>query len=151
MAQRFYPAVLERGERGVFGVWFPDFPGVVTAARTQEEAMAKAEKVLAQGAEDLAFEGRTVPDPTAFDRIALPAGCEVIALVAVGLDPPDQSERVNVYLPKSLLKRVDRLAKELGMSRSSFFGFAVTNAIALAERYGAREAWATAGRPKPRR
>ena len=82
--------------------------------------------------------------PSFFDRITLPAGCEVIALVAVGLDPPDLSERVNVYLPKSLLKRVDRLAKELGMSRSSFFGFAVTNAIAMAERYP--EAWAEAGR-----
>jgi predicted RNase H-like HicB family nuclease len=131
MAQRFYPAVLERGERGVFGVWFPDFPGVITAAATQEEAMAEAEAALAQGAEDLAFEGRTMPEPTAFDRIALPHGCDVVALVAVGLDPPDQSERVNVYLPKSLLKRVDRSAKELGMSRSSFFGFAVTHAIAM--------------------
>jgi predicted RNase H-like HicB family nuclease len=144
MAQRFYPAVLERGEHGVFGVWFPDFPGVVTGARTHEEAMAKAESALAQGAESLAFEGRTMPEPTAFDRITLPPGCEVIALIAVRLEPPDQSERVNVYLPKSLLKRVDRLAKDLGMSRSSFFGFAVTNAIAMAERYP--EAWAESGR-----
>jgi Ribbon-helix-helix protein, copG family len=45
------------------------------------------------------------------------------------VDPPDPSERVNVYLPKSLISRVDRRAAELGMSRSSFFGLAVTTAL----------------------
>ena len=35
-------AVLERGEHGAVGLWFPDFPGCVAAARTQEEAMARA-------------------------------------------------------------------------------------------------------------
>src|SRR5262249_44526134 len=38
-------------------------------------------------------------------------------------------QRVNVYLPKSLIARADRRAAELGMSRSSFFGLAVTNAL----------------------
>jgi Ribbon-helix-helix protein, copG family len=36
---------------------------------------------------------------------------------------------VNVYLPKSLIERVDRRAAELGMSRSSFFGLATANAL----------------------
>jgi predicted RNase H-like HicB family nuclease len=133
MAQRFYPAVLERGEHGVYGVWFPDFPGVVTGARSQEEAMAKAEDALAQGVEDLAFEGEILPEPTALDEIVLPKGCDFVAFFAVGVEPPDQSERVNVYLPKSLIARVDRRAADLGMSRSSFFGWAVTTALTLRE------------------
>ena len=33
-------------------------------------------------------------------------------------------ERVNVYLPKSLLERVDTFASAAGMNRSSFFGLA---------------------------
>ncbi|HZC15825.1 MAG TPA: type II toxin-antitoxin system HicB family antitoxin [Caulobacteraceae bacterium] len=129
MAQRFYPAVLERGEHGVYGVWFPDFPGVVTGARSQEEAMGKAGEALAQGAEDMAFEGRTLPEPTGLDKIALPEECEFVAVFSVGVEPPDQSERVNVYLPKSLIARVDRRAAEIGMSRSSFFGLAITRAL----------------------
>jgi predicted RNase H-like HicB family nuclease len=133
MAQRFYPAVLERGEGRVYGVWFPDFPGVVTGARSQEEAMAKAGEALAQGAEDLAFEGKPLPEPTALNEITLPDGCEFVAFFAVGVEPPDQSERVNVYLPKSLIARVDRRAAELGMSRSSFFGWAVSTALTLRE------------------
>ena len=133
MAQRFFPAVLERGEGRVYGVWFPDFPGVVAGARSQEEAMAKAGEALAQGAEDLAFEGKPLPEPTALDEIALPEGCDFVAFFAVGVEPPDQSERVNVYLPKSLIARVDRRAAELGMSRSSFFGWAVSTALTLRE------------------
>jgi predicted RNase H-like HicB family nuclease len=132
MVQRFYPAVLERGEGGVFGVWFPDFPGVVTGARTQEQAMAKAGDALAEGVEDVAFfEGSALPEPTALDQITLPDGCDFVAFFAVGVEPPDQSERVNVYLPKSLIARIDRRAAEFGMSRSSFFGWAVTTALTL--------------------
>jgi predicted RNase H-like HicB family nuclease len=130
MTQRFYPAVLERGEGGVYGVWFPDFPGVVTGARSQEEAMGKAEAALARGAEDLAFEGQPMPEPTNLDEIALPDGCDFVSFFAVGVEPPNQSERVNVYLPKSLLKSADRWAAELGMSRSSLFGLAITRVLA---------------------
>ena len=139
MTQRFYPAVLERDEGGAFGVWFPDFPGVVAATRSQEEAIALAANALAQGAEDLAFDGRPMPEPTPFDAVALPKGCDLVALVAVGVEPPDQSERVNVYLPKSLIKRVDKRATEIGMSRSSFFGFAVSLALGTPGRM--LEAW----------
>jgi predicted RNase H-like HicB family nuclease len=131
MAQRFYPAVLERGDAGAYGVWFPDFPGVVTGARSQEEAMAKAGDALADGVEELAFEGRGLPEPTGLDAIDLPEGCDFVAVFAVGVEPPDQSERINVYLPKSLIVRVDRRAAEFGMSRSSFFGWAVTTALSL--------------------
>lgn len=131
MTQRFYPAVLERGEGGVYGVWFPDFPGVVTGARSQEEAMAKAGDALAKGVDERAFEGREMPEPTAIEAIAIPEGCDFVALIVVGVEPPDQSERVNVYLPKSLLTRIDRRAAELGMNRSSFFGWAVTAALGM--------------------
>ena len=71
----------------------------------------------------------TVPVPTPIEHIALPRGCDLVAYFIVGVDPPDPSERVNVYLPKSLIGRIDRRAAELGMSRSSFFGLAATAAL----------------------
>jgi predicted RNase H-like HicB family nuclease len=129
MKRRLYPAVLERGPKGTFGAWFPDFPGCVAAGKSQEETIEKAENTLAQ-AVDLLFEhGRPLPQPTPIERIALPKGCDLLAYFMVGVDPPDPSERVNVYLPKSLIGRVDRRAAELGMSRSSFFGLAATTAL----------------------
>ncbi len=127
--QRFYPAVLERGPKQTFGVWFPDFPRCVAGGVTQEDAMARAQEALARAVQTLAEHERPLPPPTAFEKIALPADCEFVTFFAIGAEPPDPSERVNVYLPKSLIGRADRRAAELGMSRSSFFGYAVSTAL----------------------
>jgi predicted RNase H-like HicB family nuclease len=135
LPQRFYPAVLERGEHGAVGVWFPDFPGCVAAARSQEEAMALASGALEAAMRGCAEREERLPEPTPVQDIVAPAGSDVIGIVAVGATPPDPSERVNVYLPKSLIERIDRLAAELGMNRSSFFGMA---ASAMIDRHAGR-------------
>jgi predicted RNase H-like HicB family nuclease len=129
MKKRLYPAVLERGPKGTFGAWFPDFPGCVAGGKSQDQTIEKAENTLAQAVDALAEHGRPLPEPTPIERIVLPKGSDLVAYFIVGVDPPDPSERVNVYLPKSLIGRVDRRATELGMSRSSFFGLAATNAL----------------------
>lgn len=129
--QRFYPAVLERGPKQTFGVWFPDFPRSVAGGVSQEEAMARAQHALAQAVQALAEHERPLPAATAFEKIALPADCEFVTFFAVGVEPPDPSERVNIYLPKSLIRRADGRAAELGMSRSSFFGYAVSAALSV--------------------
>jgi predicted RNase H-like HicB family nuclease len=129
MKRRLYPAVLERGPKGAFGAWFPDFPGCVAGGKSHEEAIDKAENALAQAVDVLAEQGRSLPQPSPIEHILLPKGCELVAYFIVGVAPPDPSERVNVYLPKSLIARVDRRAAELGMSRSSFFGLAATTAL----------------------
>ena len=129
MKKRLYPAVLERGPKGAFGAWFPDFPGCVAGGKSQEAAIAKAETTLAQAVDQLAEYDRPLPQPTPIEQIVLPRGCDLVAYFIVGVDPPDPSERVNVYLPKRLIVEIDRRAAELGMSRSSFFGLAATTAL----------------------
>src|SRR4030088_36899 len=129
MKRRLYPAVLERGPKGTFGAWFPDFPGCVAARKSQEETIEGPEQELAQAVDGLAEHDQGPPLATPIEHIALPRGCDLVPYFIVGVDPPDPSERVNVYLPKSLIGRVDRRAAELGMSRSSFFGLAATNAL----------------------
>ena len=135
MKRRFFPAVLERGPKGTFGAWFPDFPGCVAGGRSQQEAVERAENALAQAVDALAEHDRQLPEPTPVEAIALPKGCDLVAYFIVGIDPPDPSERVNVYLPKSLIARADRHAAEHGMSRSSFFGLAVSSALATMPRF----------------
>jgi predicted RNase H-like HicB family nuclease len=129
MTQRFYPAVLERGAKDTFGVWFPDFPGCVAAAKSQEDAIARAQRALAETVDALAEHERPLPDSTPFEKIKIPKGCDFLAFFAVGVEPPDPSERVNIYLPKSLIARADKRAAELGMSRSSFFGLSISGAL----------------------
>ena len=150
MPQRFYPAVLERGAHDTFGVWFPDFPGCVAAARSQEDAMAKAQEALAHGVDTLTERNEPLPAPTAFDAIAIPKGCRFVAFFAVGVEPPDESERVNVYLPRSLIARVDRQAAEFGMSRSSYFGLAASRLLAGAAGLGPIPALTAYVTPPPR-
>ncbi|MCC8937232.1 type II toxin-antitoxin system HicB family antitoxin [Bradyrhizobium sp. Arg68] len=129
MKRRLYPAVLERGPRGTFGAWFPDFPGCVAAGKSQEDAIGRAEEALAQTVDGWAEQGRALPEPTPIEQIVPPKGSDVAAYFIVGVDPPDPSERVNVYLPKSLIARIDKHAASIGMSRSSFFGFAASIAL----------------------
>jgi predicted RNase H-like HicB family nuclease len=129
MKKWLYPAVLEHGPKGTFGAWFPDFPSCVAGGKSQHETIEKAEHKLAQAVDALAEHDRPLPQPTPVERIVLPKGCDFLAYFIVGVDPPDPSERVNVYLPKSLIRRIDKRAAELGMNRSSFFGLAATTAL----------------------
>jgi predicted RNase H-like HicB family nuclease len=131
MTKRFYPAVLEKGAKGTFGVWFPDFPDCVVAGRSQEEVIAKAEIELSTAADTLAERDAALPEPTPFEAIVLPKGCRLVAYFVVGVEPPNPSERVNIYLPKNLLARADQAAAQLGMSRSSFFGLAISTIIGV--------------------
>jgi predicted RNase H-like HicB family nuclease len=129
--QRFYPAILERGAKQTFGVWFPDFPRSVAAGTSQEQAMARGQEALARAVESLAEQEHPLPEPTPFEKIAIPKDCDFVTFFAVGVEPPNPSERVNIYLSKSLIVRADRRAAELGMSRSSFFGYAVVSALTV--------------------
>src|ERR1700755_1470687 len=129
MKRQLYPAVLERGPKGTFGAWFPDFPDCVAGGRSQADTIERAETKLAQAVVAVAEDDRPLPQPTPIEAIVLPKRCDLVAYFIVGVDPPDPSERVNVYLPKSLIGRIDARAAELGMSRSSFFGLAASKAL----------------------
>lgn len=150
MVQRFYPAVLERGPKQSYGVWFPDFVGCVAGGASQEQAIARAQEALAQAVESLAEQDKPLPEPTSFDRIEIPKDCEFVAFFAVGVEPPDPSERVNIYLSRSLLGRADRRAGELGMSRSSFFGYAISMALSMPAFPGMGHVVPVSGRSKLR-
>src|SRR5262249_32314369 len=97
--------------------------------RTHEETIEKAEHALAKAVDALVEQGGPFPEPTPIERIVLPKGSDFVAYFIVGVTPPDPSERVNVYLPRSLIERIDRHAAEHGMTRSSFSGLAATYAL----------------------
>jgi predicted RNase H-like HicB family nuclease/Arc/MetJ family transcription regulator len=129
VVKKFYPGVLERGARSTFAVWFPDFPGCVAAGISQDDALEKAEQALAQKVDELSEREQPLPASTPFASIAIPKRCTPIAYFAVGVEPPNPSERVNIYLPKNLIAQADKRALELGMSRSSFFGLAISSLV----------------------
>jgi len=125
MAAILYPAVLERGEGASFAIWLPDWPDVVVADLSQAEVVARAERALAIAAEGKVERGEPMPKPSDWNTFHVPADCDLVVRLAIKVTPPDKSERVNVYLPKSLIEQVDKVASEWGMTRSSLFGLAV--------------------------
>ncbi|SFO00174.1 Predicted nuclease of the RNAse H fold, HicB family [Mesorhizobium sp. NFR06] len=66
---RQYVGLIHKEDGSHFGVSFPDFPGVVTAGATVDEARELAEEALAFHVEGMIEDGKTVPPPTPLEHI----------------------------------------------------------------------------------
>jgi predicted RNase H-like HicB family nuclease len=113
-----------------YGVSFPDFPGVVTAGATLDEARALAEEALAFHLEGLAEDGDAIPEPSSLEAVMADPDNRggVAILVAVKADPC-RSVRVNITLPQELLAQIDRYAQQHGLTRSRFLAQAAKGVL----------------------
>ena len=66
---RQYVGLIHKDTGSHFGVSFPDFPGVVTAGATVDEAHELAEEALAFHVKGMIEDGKAVPLPTQLDEI----------------------------------------------------------------------------------
>jgi predicted RNase H-like HicB family nuclease len=117
----FFPAIME-SEGGAYGVYFPDLPGCVAVGETATEAAKHAADALALHLEGLVQDGLPIPEPSDLAAVQADPSGLVAAKILVGAAEPTISERVNVWLPKILLERIDRRVAALGggASRSGF-------------------------------
>ena len=134
MTRRTYPAIVEAATDG-YGVGFPDLPGCVSHGLDYETALRSAEEALSLHLEGMTEDGDVFPEPLRLSDIAhdYPIRADYgpnAAWALVTVEAPDAAERVNVYLPKSLLERVDRRAAAAGLNRSSFFANAAREYMA---------------------
>ena len=123
---RHYIALIHKDADSDYGVSFPDFPGCVTAGSTLQEALTMAQVALAEHMKILAQDGETIPAPSELDRIM--ARREHRDGAAILVPAPERDEkivRVNVTLPKGLLKRIDAVAE----NRSKFLAGAAEQAL----------------------
>ena len=118
-----YPIAIEAGTKTTaFGVIVPDLPGCFSAGDTLDEAMAGAEEAAAAWIDAALDSGLAIPAPSSLDVLRGNAefadwAWGVIALDLALLD--DTSERVNITLPRRVLKRLDAQARAAGESRSA--------------------------------
>ncbi|WP_325063031.1 type II toxin-antitoxin system HicB family antitoxin [Gluconobacter thailandicus] len=107
-----------------FGVIVPDLPGCFSAGDTFNEAIDNAQEAMALWIEDALDNCNTVPAPSDLDTLRATgqwSGSEWI-WGFVDIDPAlldEKFERVNITLPRRVIARLDRVAKEAGESRSS--------------------------------
>jgi predicted RNase H-like HicB family nuclease len=119
-----YPIAIEPGNDTVaFGVVVPDLPGCFSASDTLDEAMAGAEEAAAAWIDATLDAGNPIPTPSSLDAVRQNPEFAGWTFGVITLDPAlldDTIERVNITLPRRVLKRLDALAQAAGESRSGY-------------------------------
>ena|SRR5206468_8048865 len=104
MKRRYFPAQIE-GEEGSFSVWFPDFPGCVSAGDTIEETIESAHEALAFHIAGMIEDGEQIPAPS---QPQLEDGSIAVAMVGASL--PGKKKRVNVMIDEGVLAAIDAVS-----------------------------------------
>ena len=114
-----YIAYLHKDSKSDYGVSFPDFPGCVTAGKTLEDARRKAAEALALHLKGMMEDRQAIPAPSTVDDIANdPAAKQAVAfLVPANLE---KTVRVNITARESQIEKIDRLARQAGLTRSAY-------------------------------
>ena len=130
-----YPIAIELGsEAFAFGVVVPDLPGCFSAGDTLEEAVAGAEEAAAAWIDASLDSGEPIPAPSDLESVRQNPGFSGWTFGIIDIDPgllDDTVERVNITLPRRVLRRLDALARAAGESRSGYIA-----KLTIAERRG---------------
>jgi predicted RNase H-like HicB family nuclease len=119
-----YPIAIEPGTDTIaFGVIVPDLPGCFSAGDTLDEAIAGAEEAAAAWIDATLDAGSAIPPPSSLDALREGPDFAGWTFGVITIDPAvldDTTERVNITLPRRVLKRLDALARAAGESRSGY-------------------------------
>ena len=127
---RRYIGIIHKDPKSDFGVSFPDFPGVVTAGTSLDDARAMAEEALAFHIEGLVADGEVIPEPSSLEEImALPDNRDGVAILVAVKTETRKAVRVNITLPEDVLEQIDRYAAAHGFTRSGFLTKAAKRAM----------------------
>ena len=119
-----YPILIEEGtETTAFGVVVPDLPGCFSAGDTLDAALDAAKEAAAAWLDAALDGGDAVPAPSSLDAVRHLPAYRGWAVGVLELDPAlfdDSIARVNITLPKRVLRRLDDLAEARHQSRGAF-------------------------------
>jgi predicted RNase H-like HicB family nuclease len=129
-ALKNYIGLIHKEDSSDFGVSFPDFPGVITAGRSLDDARAMAEEALSFHVEGMIEDGELLPEPSSLEQVMADTDNQsgVAILVSVRTNTP-KAVRVNVTLPEDTLAKIDQYAEAHGYTRSGFLALAAKRAI----------------------
>jgi predicted RNase H-like HicB family nuclease len=125
-----YIGILEQDPGTLWGIYFPDLPGCVTAGETAEEALSRAPEALRLWVEDALDCREQLPTARSVEELRRdPDISEALSLgraaaVVFSLTPEEET------FDAETLKAIDRAAKQRGVSRSAFLRQTVLEKIA---------------------
>lgn len=119
-----YPILIEEGTaKSAFGVVVPDLPGCFSAGDTLDEALDAAREAAAAWLDAALDSGQKVPTPSTLEEARRLPDYQGWAVGVIELDAAlfdDRIERVNITLPRRILRRLDELASARHQSRGAF-------------------------------
>jgi len=115
-----YIAYLHKDKGSDYGVSFPDFPGCITAGSTLEEARAMASEALAMHVAGMRADGDPLPQPSTLDDLRGDPTMKGAVAFLTELREPEETVRINITARKSQIAEIDRHARAMGLTRSSF-------------------------------
>ena len=125
-----YIALIHKEAASDYGVSFPDFPGVITAGATLDEARAMAEEALGFHIDGLIEDGQAIPEPSSLEQVMTdPVNRDGVATLVPVKARAARIVRINVTLPEDVLADIDHYAKAHGFTRSGFLAQAAKRAI----------------------
>ncbi len=101
----------------------PDLPGCFSAGDTLDEAITNAEEAIAAWIDAGLDAGEAVPAPSPIDVLRANVDFDGWNYGVVDVDPAsldDATERVNITLPRRVLKRLEATTAAAGESRSGY-------------------------------
>ena len=115
-----YPALID-GEKGAYGVTFPDLPGIVAMGKTMDEALMNAEEALRDGALEAEHDGESLAAPSALEDIETPAGQALVSIPLIRLS--GRSVRAHLNLDAEVAAFIDSEARRRKMTRTAYISW----------------------------
>lgn len=129
-----FPIAIHKDDGSVFGVTVPDIPGCHSWGDTISQSIANAKdaiyshiETLLELGEQADFVASSVDDLVTREEYA-GAVWAVVEVDLAALDP--KPERVNISLPRFVLRRIDEYTKTHHETRSGFLARAAMHALA---------------------
>ncbi|MFW8564983.1 type II toxin-antitoxin system HicB family antitoxin [Orrella sp. 11846] len=123
-----YPIAIEQGDdTKAWGVVVPDLPGCYSAADEGiDQAIENAKEAIELWIETALDAGDSIPPPTSIANHQADPDLKGWIWAIVEIDPAvmdETVERINITLPRRILKRLDDQAKSSGQSRSGYVAY----------------------------
>ncbi len=120
-----------------YGVTVLDLPGCYSAGETIDEAIDQAREAIECHVEAMLQEGESIPSAHSIEqhRANPDYAHGIFAFVDVDINKlAGASERINITMPKLILRRIDAYAKKASLARSTFIANAALEYIKNHER-----------------
>lgn len=112
-----YPALID-GEKGAYGVTFPDLPGIVAMGNTVDEALVNAEEALRDYAIEAEKDGEKISLPSAFERLEVPRGNTLVTVPLIRVT--GRNVRAHMTLDEGVAAFIDGESRRRGMTRKAY-------------------------------